>query len=190
MHNRYTFPYEIFRKCTWCFVSFLSVIIFLCWTQPHFRPFRSPVQCHQAFGTLSSLLTCNRMKRQKAVTAALRTREISREREGWKERGKERDHRTAACRGVGDVFYVTAVPYCPQKMSLCPWEAALRGETHLSDRIYRDVLWPDPEEPGRRPTALCLPTNTPHTDCFPQNLQWTWSFSHTIVFLLESYNAL
>ncbi|CAB1458606.1 unnamed protein product [Pleuronectes platessa] len=67
---------------------------------------------------------------------------------------------------TGDVFYVTAVPYCPQKMSLCPWEAALRGQTHLSDRIYRDVVWPDPEEPGRRPSALRLPTNTSPTARF------------------------
>lgn len=71
-------------------------------------------------------------------------------------------------------------------MSLCPWEAALRGETHLSDRIYRDVLWPDPEEPGRCPTALCLLTNTPHTHCFPHKLQWTWSFIHTIIPPLKS----
>lgn len=83
------------------------------------------------------------MKRQKAVTAALRTREISREREragnGGKDGEREKRRGTTelqSVRGEGNVFYVTAVPYCPQKMSLCPWEAALRGEPHLSDRIY------------------------------------------------------
>lgn len=147
-----------------------------CWTYSHFHPFRSPVLRHQAFGTLSNLLTCNRMKRQKA--AALRTREISRGREGGREckiegrmERRRRGEGARSCSVSGGVFYVTAVPYCPQKMSLCPWEAALRGETHLSDRIYRDVLWPDPEEAGRRPTALCLPTNTPSADCFTQNVQ-------------------
>lgn len=108
------------------------------------------------------------MKRQKAVTAALRTGEISRQRRGlrWEDEIEERmegwrkEEKPWCCgmRVGGDVFYVTAVPYCPQKMSLCPWEAALRGETHLSDCIYRDVPWPHPDEPGRPPTALCLPT--------------------------------
>lgn len=84
---------------------------------------------------------------------------------------RRRGHGAAERQGggrEGNVFYVTAVPYCPQKMSLCPWEAALGGETHLSDRIYRDVLWPDPEKPARCPSTLRLPTNTPQPRLFPR----------------------
>ena len=72
------------------------------------------------------------MKWQKAVTAALRTWEISRERE-WEMEGRMERWRKEEKGGA--VFYVTAVPYCPQKMSLCPWEAELGGGSHLSDHI-------------------------------------------------------
>lgn len=67
-------------------------------------------------------------------------------------------------------FYATAVPYCPQKMSVCPWEEALQGATHLSDCIYQDVPWPHPEKP-RRVLLRCVCPPTPVTLIVPHSAQ-------------------
>lgn len=100
--------------------ALLSGIILPCWAQSHFRQFCFLVQCQQALGTLSSFLTCNGMKRQKSLTAALRTQEISREEgtreKSWKKYRKEGRVGGTKVSSVKKIFFafcVTTVPYCP-----------------------------------------------------------------------------
>lgn len=112
------------------------------------------------------------MKRQKA--AALRTREISRGREckiegGWRDGGEERGNGAAVCREVFSMSLQShIVPRkCHSALGRQRSEARLICLTAFTEMF----MWPDPEEAGRRPTALCLPTNTPRADCFTQNVQ-------------------
>lgn len=174
--NMHCFRHTFSEKCTQCCVSLLSAIFFFCWTQSHFPPFCSPVQCHRAFRTWLSLLTCNRMKGQEAATAALRTKEISRER---KRKMEERMERWRKREGVEGCFLCHCSPILsPENVTL-----PLGGSAPSRD----SSVWPHlPRCSVARSTALCLPTNTPHADCFP----WTWSSSHKIEFILERYHAL
>lgn len=79
------------------------------------------------------------------------------------ERG--RNTGSTAVSGGGNVSYVRAVSRCPRKMSLCPWEAELGGEIHLSDHIQLNVPWLDPEEPGAPLHFVCPQMCTPLSDC-------------------------
>lgn len=170
------FPHQIFTKCTRCpcqqpFPTVEPSHIFI-----HFVPWCSAtrlLELCQIFWPVTEWKG-RRQSLQHSGPGKLETGcggGINTEKDGGMEKRKEATELKCVRVCVEDVFYVTAVPYCPQKMSSCPWEAALRGETHLSDRIYRDVLWPHPEEPGRRPAALCLPTNTTCTNCYTRNSQ-------------------
>lgn len=170
--QQYSFPRQFFRKCTCCSCHELFPIAAPSRIFIHFVPSCSAtrlLELCQSFwpvtewkGRRQSLQHSGPGKLERGMRGGVNT-----EKDGAIEKRKEATELkcVSLCVCEEDVFYVTAVPYCPQKMSSCPWEAALRGETHLSDRIYRDVLWPHPEEPGRRPTALCLPTNTARTNC-------------------------
>lgn len=144
--------------------SVLSVIIFLCWTQSHFHSFYSPCSATRLLELCQVFWPVTEWKVTRQLPQHSGPKKLTEK--GTKIYGGQVSrNKTEELFFFSKFFFffsVTAVPYCPQKMSLYPWEATLRGDTHLSNHIYWDVLWLDLEEPFRRPTALFLTAPTAH----------------------------